>query len=955
LGFASILAVLGMVPSRQATAQCTGCSNASFAGAPRLFDSGDRLYDLVAADFDRDGFLDVCTANRYVGGPVLLSLGDGRGGLAKPIPFPTDKYPQALETADFNRDGFPDVAFTFENSPTVGVMIGGATGRFGPVVEYSTGAGTHPRDLVAADFNGDAVSDLAVMNDYDEGIAVLLATGSGGFGAPTPFTVGNSPRAIAAADLNADGKIDLAVTNVSEQVVSILLGIGNGSFAPRTTYALPPSVTSIAVGHFDGDAHSDLAVSGGGFVVPAATAILAGNGNGGFGSATVIAPIATSRLDVLDYNRDGRDDLAALWSGVTLLAGNGNGTFQAPFTSPIDGTAFAKGDFNSDGWLDFVVARQNSTSIRTLAVLLGNSSGLGRVPGYPGAFDPRAMAIGDFNHDGRSDVALADNSFWWYPAGMTSVLLSLPDGSLAPPATYATVIQPTSIRTADFNGDGHLDLASANSTQVSILLGTGNGGFSSATNFPLGTSVSAIDTADFNSDGNIDLVFSSFYDNAVTILFGDGAGAFGSPLTHPVSFPSPPVTGDFNSDGNADVAMAGYRILYGDGAGHFGEVVPVAAGVSVQKFVVADFNGDGRSDLAGIGVTDGGAVVLSLPTGGFGTPLPFPVEFDAYVRMAPSPGDFDLDGKLDLAVLSGGYVSVLRGNGNGTFSSAGNLFVAFLVSDVVTADFNADGRPDLAGIRSTAPDTSVRSDVSVLLNTNCQPRRLAVTRNPSVCNLPNAPFEIQPVVKLYDDGDNVVSCVGGTVQAAIVPGTGAPGADLEGTTAAPLAAGAAFFGDLSVNAAGDGYLLQFTRIGVIPVRSRLFRVDPACKGPFAFYTVPPCRVLDTRNAAGPWGGPALAGGSLRRFDLAGKCAIPATARSVAANLTAVTPGESGYLTLFPAGRSAPLASSINFRPGIVRANNAVLALGDSGDIDVFCGMPAGSNVDFVLDVVGYFR
>jgi hypothetical protein len=945
-----------MAPSRKATAQCTGCPNGSFAGAPRLFESGDRLYDLVAADFDRDGFLDVCTANRYVGGPLLLSFGDGRGGLAKPIPFPTEEYPQALETADFNRDGFPDLAFTFENSATVGVLIGGAAGRFGSVVEYSTGAGTHPRDLVAADFNGDGVSDLAVMNDNEEGFEVLLATGSGGFGAPMPFAVGNYPRAIAAADLNADGNTDLAVTNVSEQVVSILLGIGNGSFAPRTTFPLPPSMMSIAVGHFNGDAHLDLAVSGGGFLEPAVIAILAGNGSGGFGAPTAIASIATSHLDVLDYNRDGRDDLAALWSGVTLLAGNGNGTFQAPFSSPIDGSAFAKGDFNSDGWLDFVVARQNSTSIRTLAVLLGNASGLGRIPGYPGAFDPRAITVGDFNQDGRPDLAIADNSTRFYPAGSVSVLLSLLDGSLSPSATYLTVILPTSIRTADFNGDGRLDLACASSSQMSILLGTGTGAFASATNYILGNFVSGIDTADFNGDQKLDIVFSSY--EGVTILFGDGTGAFGSPLTRSTdAVDSAPEAADFNLDGKVDVVMRGYRILYGDGAGHFGEVSYVDAGVSVQKFLVSDFNGDGRPDLAGIGVVDGGAVLLGQPTGGFGSPLPFPVEFDAYVRMAPTAGDFDLDGKMDLAVLSGGNVSVLRGKGNGTFSRVGDVFVAALASDLETADFNGDGRLDLAFIRATSIDASIPSNVSVLLNTNCLPRRLAIARNPSICNLPGSVFEIQPIVKVYDDGDNVVACAEGSVQGTILPGTGTTGAALGGATAAPLSGGTAAFGSLSVDLAGEGYILQFSKPGLLSSLSRVLRESAGCKGPYEFFTFTPCRIIDTRTSAGIWGGPALLGNGTRTFPLAGRCGVPATARSVAVNLTVVSPTDFGHLTLFPAGRALPLASTINFRPGIIRANNAVLALGDAGDVDVQCTMPPSllNRVDFILDVSGYFE
>ena len=116
----------------------------------------------------------------------------------------------------------------------------------------------------------------------------------------------------------------------------------------------------------------------------------------------------------------------------------------------------------------------------------------------------------------------------------------------------------------------------------------------------------------------------------------------------------------------------------------------------------------------------------------------------------------------------------------------------------------------------------------------------------------------------------------------------------------------------------------------------------------------PCRVVDTRNAPGPQGGPALAAGASRTFAVAGVCELPPTAKAVAVNVTAVLPTADGYLTLYPAGQSLPLASTINFRTGIVRANNAVLPLGPSGQITVFCGMGSGST-DFILDVTGWFE
>jgi hypothetical protein len=120
------------------------------------------------------------------------------------------------------------------------------------------------------------------------------------------------------------------------------------------------------------------------------------------------------------------------------------------------------------------------------------------------------------------------------------------------------------------------------------------------------------------------------------------------------------------------------------------------------------------------------------------------------------------------------------------------------------------------------------------------------------------------------------------------------------------------------------------------------------------YTLTSCRIADTRNAPGPLGGPALSAGGTRNFPVAGVCGVSPTAKAVAVTLTVVFPTDYGHLTLYPADTTLPLASTINFRSGIVRASNAVLRLGVSGQISVFCGMPSGT-VDFILDVTGYFE
>jgi hypothetical protein len=124
--------------------------------------------------------------------------------------------------------------------------------------------------------------------------------------------------------------------------------------------------------------------------------------------------------------------------------------------------------------------------------------------------------------------------------------------------------------------------------------------------------------------------------------------------------------------------------------------------------------------------------------------------------------------------------------------------------------------------------------------------------------------------------------------------------------------------------------------------------------PNSLSTVAPCRVIDTRNPDGPQGGPALAANTVRSFPIANSCGIPPSAAAVAVNIAVVVPSNAGDLRVYPAGGPPPLASAINFRPGIVRANNAIVPLGTGGQISVQCDMPSGST-DFILDVYGYFQ
>lgn len=153
-------------------------------------------------------------------------------------------------------------------------------------------------------------------------------------------------------------------------------------------------------------------------------------------------------------------------------------------------------------------------------------------------------------------------------------------------------------------------------------------------------------------------------------------------------------------------------------------------------------------------------------------------------------------------------------------------------------------------------------------------------------------------------------------------------------------------GPVSFGTGPDGYL-YYTAINA----GRIYRINPPGR---SFYTITPCRAVDTRNPAGPFGGPALSAGASRTFAIAGRCGIPATANSVSANVTVTQPASGGFVVTFPGGSFPPLTSLIDFGPNQTRANSAILTLNGSGDVSVGATLGSGS-AHVLIDVNGYFQ
>ncbi len=360
---------------------------------------------------------------------------------------------------------------------------------------------------------------------------------------------------------------------------------------------------------------------------------------------------------------------------------------------------------------------------------------------------PAAGGTGDFNNDGKADLAIMSSL-----TNSINILLGNGDGTFTP-ATGSPILgvgtipcinnneaSNCSMTVGDFNHDGNADLAetSGYDNTVIILLGHGDGTFTPATGSPItvGTFPQAVRAGDFNKDGLLDVAVTNAKDNTVSILLGNGDGTFTPAPGPPVAvggFPFFLAVSDFNGDGTPDLAVSNeadstVSILLGNGDGSFTQ----AAGSPIPNFnynpgavVAADFNGDGRVDIAATNFTaispsPVGSVVVMLGNGdGTFAPAagsPIAVGLDPFAMVA---GDFNEDGITDLAVANYGQITnpptqtltLLLGNGDGTFTPAGTpTQLADSPNDLVVADFNGDGTPDLAIPNIADFDTTILLD-----------------------------------------------------------------------------------------------------------------------------------------------------------------------------------------------------------------------------------------------------
>jgi hypothetical protein len=321
--------------------------------------------------------------------------------------------------------------------------------------------------IAAADFNDDALLDVAVLNATTRTVALLKGNGDGTFVLqPARYAVGADTSTLIAKDFNGDQRIDLAIPSYTANSITVLISRGDGTMNASTIDH--PFPGNGAAGDFNGDGNNDLVITR----LNQTVWFQEGRGDGTF-NAPVQSPssVRGGRTAVADLNGDGKLDLVVLPGAdvVRALLGAGDGTFtNASATYPTGGTgahAISVGDFDRDGKVDVGVVHQSSGD---LSVLLGSGDGVfGGPMKYPSGSYPWTVLVHDFTRDGRLDIAVP-NEF----SDDVSLFVGNGNGTFAPPIRYASSTLPLVAAAGDFNGDGKSDLAvvNYNSNNVSILL-----------------------------------------------------------------------------------------------------------------------------------------------------------------------------------------------------------------------------------------------------------------------------------------------------------------------------------------------------------------------------------------------------------------------------------------------------------------------------------------------------
>jgi hypothetical protein len=768
--------------------------------------------DVIAVDLDHDDDQDLVVLQSVVD-EVAVHLNDGEGGFAPPRNHAVGTTTRALTSmapVDIDLDGDPDLAITSDRETILTVLLNDGQGGFPARIEVDAGGET--RQVAPGDFDADGLQDLAVVGE-DE-IGVIIQEDGGQFAGPVGYLViiesnRTIPRRILAGDMSGDGLADLVSVGTA-RAVSIHVNDGLGAFGDRTDVPVHEEPGDSRLGDLDGDGDLDMAVTSeiaqlDGCDQQVMT-LLWNQGEGRLGDEEILVVGLCPTLPAAsDMDGDGDLDLLTANHGagdLSIVRNQGQGSFFAPRSLIGKGgsRALAAADLDGDGRVDVAAADADSRGEGGFSIFW-NEEGSGLSAGERFPLDrertgPRAIETGDLNGDGLIDavtqtraflnlgsrsfetllppchegcafssrgLALADSSGDGLPdiIGLNSsrdalkFLENQGDATFQGSGSYPAGEEIINFAAADFDHDGHLDLAVGFGLKLVILRGLGESRFAEPEEHDLLDAPLQVEAIDLDQDSHLDIVLVTYL--SLSILWNSGDGTFSAPVNfHETDNPKAFTVLDHDQDGTLDVAATAESevlIFLNRGDRTLERGISRLAGPSPGSILAADLDDRAGTDLAvasGTGLTVLPVAIAASPDcNGNGVPdsceldgndcdaNEVPDECDLQADAvsfggallsvtgnnprALAVGDLDGDGHQDLAVASGTgqeTLVMLENDGQGRFTRAAGTLVRD-PSALVTGDFDRDGRLDLAVTAQAGPtgsDEPPADGVSIYMN-----------------------------------------------------------------------------------------------------------------------------------------------------------------------------------------------------------------------------------------------
>ncbi len=644
-------------------------------GARVEYGIGNDPGQVAMADLNADGRLDLVavSANHYrednasVPGSISVLLQKSDGTFAATADYPTGLSPSSIALGDFDGDGKIDVAVTNASSDSLSIFRNQGDGTFG--TKKDVVVGSRPTSVAAADFDGDGDVDLAAVNTFGNTISVLLNAGDGTFAPKVDYETGSGPASLVAADLNGDGTVDVAVANHESESVTIFVNAGGGilTATTRPTARFP---SRIAAADIDGDGRTDLITASdtgisGGHV--ASVLFNRGAGASSLGEHVDVqigegpGPMAIGEVD-----GDGKPDLVVPSSGAVTVLLNRKGTLSSrrAYAAGERPSGVVATDLDGDGKPDLIVAN----GVTTVSVKVNQGNGLFTEAKYAAGRSTHAVAVGDLDGDGDPDVVVVnrDGESTINGKNVINVLLNKGGAKFAANVEYAVNPFPVSAAIGDLDGDGDRDLAVVHETSLSVLLNNGNGTFAPKVDYATSGASSSVSIIDIDGDGDLDALVGG---DGVDSFRNEGDGSFSAKVRYAVgSFATSLNVGDFNGDGRLDIAVTtndSVGVLVNHGDGTFAAPVHYAANSTPSEITSGDLNGDGRPDLVVANRADGPQTVGVFMNAGDGRFADVAMYASGSAPWSVAIADFDADGRADIAVTNAGAreVSILRNTG----------------------------------------------------------------------------------------------------------------------------------------------------------------------------------------------------------------------------------------------------------------------------------------------------